>query len=124
MVIIMESRLERHNRKKREKKDRKTRFLLILVCLLIFIGGLNLVDDSYRKLMLVNNQKLMAFARDSELYTLHLFGSDYYIEQKEVQKRVDYVKNNVSNGVDKAKGYGQHIYKGIIKLKNNIQDRF
>lgn len=123
MVIIMESRVERYNRKKRENKDRKTRFLLILVCLLIFMGGLSIVDGSYRRLMLINNQKLIGFASDSEVYNLHLFGNDYYIEQKEVQYRVDYVKGHLSNGLDKAKDYGQYIYEGIIKIKDNIKDR-
>lgn len=109
----MTTRLEKYNERKKYKKKSKYRKLLILCIVFILIGGLFIVDNSFKSLMCIEDKSIFNYDYDNRVHTLHLFGENHYLEQD----RIDSFVTDIKNGFDSVKNNIEII---VNKIKDKI----
>ncbi len=111
----MTTRLEKYYERKKRKKKSKYRKLLILCLFLILIGGLFIVDNSFRCLMCIEDKSIFDYDYDNRVHNLHLFGENHYIKQDNIDSIITDVKEGFNSVKNKIEIIVKEIRDKIIK---------
>lgn len=111
----MTTRLEKYYERKKLKKKSKYRKLLILCIIFILIGGLYIVDNSFRSLMCIENKSIFNYGYDNRVHTFHLFGENHYLGQDRIDSVVDDIKNGFNSVKNRIEIIVNEIKDKIIK---------
>ncbi len=76
----METRIERNKKKKKEKIKNVFKIQMFVICLIIFLFGLIVTENSIQELTCIENQKLFSIVLDEKILYIQLFGNDYVID--------------------------------------------
>ncbi|SCG83629.1 hypothetical protein DW1_2062 [Proteiniborus sp. DW1] len=113
-MIILESRVERYQKSKIHKRQRRIKTVILILSIIIFVFGLDTVDKAVRDMMNIQDKQLYFFSYNDNFYKVHLLGTDYLVDKKEIDDKIDYVKKIMEDFVKLADNYLDKIW---IKIK-------
>ncbi|RKD34751.1 hypothetical protein BET03_02715 [Thermohalobacter berrensis] len=101
----MGKRLERYKRRKKEKKIKRQKRIILLVTIMLFIGGINIVDKSFREFLYIEDMRVFDFRNNNEYITVHLLGKNYQIKEEKLDETISKFKVKLENTLNFIKNY-------------------
>ncbi len=106
--------MEKYKERKRMKKLSMFRNLILLCAFFCFLGGLSVVDNSFRSLMCIEDKRIFDYQYTDRIHAIHLFGDDHKIKQEDIDKIIYDVKKTIIDVLDE-------IIDKITKIQNHLQ---
>ncbi len=112
-MIVLESRVEKYRKSKINKRQRRTKAVVFMLVIMLFVMGLDTVDRAVRDMMDIQDKQLYFFKQDDVFYKLHLLGSDYIVEKKGIDDKIDSAKVIVEDFVKSTNNYLDKLWTKI-----------